>query len=301
LENRKVISGREASQILNTPWNKVKKLIENGELQGNIQTIKKHSRIFVTRESIENYLKSQSELMFLKEVKEFLGVSYKSVNILISNSILNPISNQRSKKYIQVARAEVEELFNLLTFSLSERDQYQLVKTSFILSKLSVNGLNISDYFSLVKKKYLVPRQKVAGNGIYQFLYDKKEVYAALLKYKLDNRKRLLNSIDVSNILKLDNSLILSWIKRGFITGDYTNKDIQKFSMQDIRKFISKYITLKEIQCMYLKNYKKIIKKMSELGVSPVSGEKVDGSKGYLFLRHDFIKIQKQLENLLDI
>lgn len=39
LKNRKFISGRETSKLLKTPWNKVKKLIEVGELEGNIQII----------------------------------------------------------------------------------------------------------------------------------------------------------------------------------------------------------------------------------------------------------------------
>ncbi|WP_177245932.1 TniQ family protein [Paenibacillus sp. BC26] len=291
LEDRKYISGSEASRLLKTPWNKVKKLIEINELQGKIQKTQRFCRIFVSQESINDYMISREKFMYSKEVKNYLGICHDSVKILEENSLISRSSERSTQKYTYYHKTQVIKLLDVFDERLLKNcsGDSKCVNSSFIIRELGNCFFKISVFFKLVIEGVLIPRKKITGNGINQYLFDKFESKNAILKYKLNlstPTNKILSSVDFSTLIGVNNSLILSWIKLGLIPRGNSNM----FCSEDIKAFNMKYITLKEIKMSCNIDYREIRRRIDEIGVKPVSGEYVDGSKGYLYLRSDLVK-----------
>lgn len=298
--DRAFVSGREASKILKIPSDKIKALIEKKELDGLIQKINNIFRISVNMNSIEQFQKRQNELMITKDVMNYLGICHGSIKILISNFLLHPIIEIKKVRSTKFLKIQIVELFDLLVSNINDdfQESKDLINTSFVLSNLRANYYNIYHFFYLIKKGYFSPVKQIEGKGIYQFLFDRNEVKESILKYKFDissKRVRIFNSKDISVLLEIENTSVSSWIVKGFIKGGYDITGRRMFSKEDIEAFKKKYITLKELFILFNINYRKITKRLMEMGIMPVTGKTTDGGHGSLYLRK---KINTKLESL---
>lgn len=89
-----------------------------------------------------------------------------------------------------------------------------------------------------------------------------------------------------AKIIGLRQSVISSWIKRGFLIGNGDSGG-KRFALEDIQMFQKKYITLKEIAEKHNTISVYMMKKLSGMGIEPISGIEIDGSEGYLYKSED--------------
>lgn len=180
-----LLSGTDAAALLKTTCDKVKRLVESGQLKGKTAAMGKRTLILVESDSVKAYKGLIESSCTLQEAAEILGIGHHGVVDLIRNGIIKAL-NGPTIDSSPVWRVDTKSIYDLLrTFnqSLVYPDGKENTLTfSQIIRRFSASGLTTVNVVQAILQGIVVPVAITRGIGLKQFSFSEKQIVALKLR-----------------------------------------------------------------------------------------------------------------------
>lgn len=262
------------AKILKKSEETIKKLLENGKLEGEIKKKGKNNLYLINVESINEFKIKNTELfnstISQSEVQNLLNVNHTVIKKLREEGMLSIVnspklgSNEGYKYYFQ----EVRYIFDLLESNLVE---YSIDYNEWISFGKAREELNCS-FTNFIKylEKHTLLVYKIKGSDLLNtndYLFNRKEINnEARIGINGYTREELGKMFDVSR------EVVKDWLECGLLNFDL-NKSKKIVRNHHVDEFRKKYITVKSIDLNNIKTVKGKIKYLESKGIYPVESK----------------------------
>jgi hypothetical protein len=214
--------------------NGVHKLIINGDIRAkkiSLGKTGKKSVYLVEKADVEALLKQWSELLPLKTVQEsFLGINRANMRSLAKARLLIPI--QMNSNVLLYKRSDVEQFIAIVMQYVQTRTCNSLETVSLTYFRPSITW-KMEDTFRAIHNGSLRLIDTEAQQPLFQRLVLTREEVDRFLDRKVQERQqnqRLFTIYEVASKLEVNISLVLRWIKDGYIKAETLAIDKGHFS-----------------------------------------------------------------------
>jgi hypothetical protein len=289
-----ILSGNDAALHLKISREKLIRLINNGELEGNISSDLTGNSIIVLKDSLETYkerLKSNSWLSF-SEARSYLGIGW-GIDDLKNYGYINYIYKDydySNSKYHD--RQSLDELLEKMRSKIkisndntkAERIDFKKVVNIGQANKLCSTGLLVR----MILNDEILPCGLGNGYGLNELEFNKSEVKDFFKRKIIENNGEYLRTTDVSNLLGVKDHCINFWVEIGLLKAVYIENVFGKFfTLETVQKFKLTYISLDQIRSIFIPDIQISFSKLEKMGLTAVTGNKLDGGFKYLYLMED--------------
>ncbi|WP_212125352.1 MULTISPECIES: TniQ family protein [Bacillus cereus group] len=289
LYNNEFVSGEQAMKVLEIDRRVLNYLISKGILES--KTSKRgYVHTSIKTATLSKYLIRKKDYLFTTQVIELLGTELPILEILDEQGYIKRITDLEGLRKRKIySKISIKEFLLKMEIYLQETDEItdDLIVFNQALRNIKFSKVELNYFFRAIFEGTLRPKRRVKDRGLRTLLFLKGDIQMVIENYRKDNPKKVILSIkDAAKIIGLRQSVISSWIKRGFLIGN-GDSDGKKFALEDIQMFQKNYITLKEIAEKHNTISVYMMKKLSGMGIEPISGINIDGSEGYLYKSED--------------
>lgn len=287
---RNYLSMVDACKILHVRHETVERLIEEGQLDGEITEVGSRKRVLISKASVEQFKVKMEHGITLKEAAYRLDMGHESVAELARKGYLTAL--------VHPSDGHASWLISLdsLNMLLSNIERCLLYKDGVtigfyhVMRRLSVHSFSIVDVIEEILTKRLNPVILCPAPGLSRFLFLQADVDKLLEDNRNKKKCQMLTVIDVADNLHVKQEVAAFWIDRGIITAENIIDGDRKKRLvlpNELDNFKNKYVTSSQIAKVYAVSPKNLIKNLSEKKIIPISGPNIDGGRQYLYKRND--------------
>lgn len=276
IENRPLITPKEASKILQVGTYAVRALLHAGAFATTTKIVGVRERIFISREQVEALAKGGPPVT-KAETARILGISPDKVDNLIRHGVLTPLVGPQicGSMHYMFARRDIKGLITRIRIKASP-DSASAANTRFTAVLLGVEFLHLSakPVFDAIESKALLPRGIDNGAvGLAQLLFNKHEVACFLhLRHDIELGDTVgLTCLRVSHILRIETMAVRWLVEMQLLQpGAGAQQTNLKISRQSLDRFQADYITVSEVLQTHRTKYRFIVRALAKAGISPV-------------------------------
>ncbi|WP_458411879.1 TniQ family protein [Schinkia sp. CFF1] len=287
----------EVTKKLKMKPNTIKKLVENGILDGTYKRFSGQEQVLIRKESIENYYKFIEANLRLMDVASYLGINTSRVIELekqgLIKALLGPENGFKrwlfSKGSVQALLTNLNQLVcNEVNGEVNNEERISFNQTLKIASGY---GLKIGDFINLLTNNEICPYEKdIQNTGLNQLIFNKTAVVNSLKKWNLLNASEL-NALEISQVIGENYDYVLMWLNAGLIKSGVKKLGKSCVYRDDLLTFQKTYISLIKLSVKLNIHSTKLRRQLLEQNIKPVFGSELDG--GYLYLISDVLDYTK--------
>lgn len=289
------VSGKKAVKALKTTWPGLEGLIASGRLRAIIGTKEGRKFYFVDKASLDELKEKLERSLFLKQVERLLGVHFARIKELIECRLLTPLRGPDVDGCgdWRFDQEEVSNLIERLTNGLSKKrstNKQKALSFKLVLRKIGRAGISLGTLLQAVLDGEIKPCGKGQEGGFRGLLFRKDQI-----RDYVQSEIRLLTGdalslSEAANLLGVTRHAVDFLAKKGllhaerFASAPSLGMLVKK---EDFDLFNETYLLTREIASEYGTSTEFLINLLSERGIHPVTGAKVDGGRVYLIRKNE--------------
>jgi predicted site-specific integrase-resolvase len=291
---KKYFTRTEAVRFLQVADNRIDQLTAEGLLHPVIRSRHKNKLTLFDISDCEKAKQYLEQLLNLKEVGEFLEISWTQAKVLVAEGCLTPVYGPAADGYKiwMIRRTDVEKLLDDIESRIVEpkTHAHKAFSLSNTLAKICVMNFGTGKLVKAILDGKISPCGKTVRKGLDRFVFAKEHIEDFVESFKQDIKEGAISLREAAEILAVSAANVYHLVKRGLLAAQKI-RIRKRLTLQTTRDalslFNSTYLLIAKINKEVGTSSRVIAEVLSQKGIFPVSGPTVDGGQQYVFKRSD--------------